>query len=91
MTEGHIWGTNNDPFHDEKIYSAKEQAERDEMYSENKKILSRLRYHLDQADSYARIGRDHLQGIETDIDPVDLEDAFCALAAAEKENEELVG
>jgi hypothetical protein len=85
MTEGpgHIWGCQNDPFPGEKTLTLKEQEEADERYAEDKNILVQLRYHLDQADSYSR---GHLN-IENDITPDDLEDAFVALAAAEKELE----
>ncbi|HEC61928.1 MAG TPA: hypothetical protein ENI27_06695 [bacterium] len=70
-----------EPF--ERELSPKEQEEADERYAEDKNILVQIRYHLDQADSYSRW---HLN-IENDIRPDDLEDAFVALAAAEKELE----
>ncbi len=68
----------------------KEQAERDEWYAENKKILIELRHHLDRTDHFMRAAKYWLEGVEHDIDPSDLEDAFLLLAAAEKSNEELV-
>ena len=67
----------------------KDQTERDEWYAENKKILIELRHHLDKADWFLRHAEGWLNEIEHDLDPDDLEDAFCALAAAEKSNEEL--
>ena len=68
----------------------KNQAERDEWYAENKKILRELRHHLDRSEYFMLMAKQHLDGIEHDIDPSNLEDAFILLAAAEKSNEELV-
>lgn len=60
----------------------------DEHYEDNRRILVQLRYHLDQAESWSRMARDHLELEENDNNPDLLQEAFEALAASEKENEE---
>lgn len=65
----------------------RERKEQADHYAENKRILVQLRYHLDQAQSWSRVARDHLELEDNDSNPDHLQEAFEALAASEKENE----